>query len=174
MEHRHESTAQRLVKQESNTARTGFTAAAVVLLSLGLTLTWLRLDRAPPSWDDGYYLTKSLELYDTLVEKGVVKYTVRFLTIMDRKPPLIAALPTPIYLVTGRKYRAAYGINLLFLAMMFGAIYGIAGKYAGSRAGLIAVAACASIPVIYGLSHWYLVECGLVAFVCVAVYLMTG
>jgi hypothetical protein len=30
------------------------------------------------------------------------------------------------------------------------------------------------MPVVYGLSHWYLVECGLVALVCAAVYLMAG
>jgi hypothetical protein len=31
-----------------------------------------------------------------------------------------------------------------------------------------------AIPVVYGLSHWYLVECGLIAFVGVAIYIMAG
>ena len=154
--------------------RAGLAAAIVASLSLCLTSTWLFLDRTPPSWDDGYYLTKSLELYDTLTDKGVAAYAKAFLRVLDSKPPLIAALPTPIYLVAGRHYRAAYAINVLFLAIAFGAAYGIAGAYAGPRAGLIAVTALAAIPVVYGLSHWYLVECGLTALVCAAIYLMTG
>ena len=149
-------------------------AAVVTALSVGASLAWVLLDRTPPSWDDGYYLTKSLEMYDTLADKGVTGYAVKFLTVMKTRPPLIAALPTPIYLVVGRKHRAAYAVNLLFLAITCGAVYGIARAYAEPRAGLIAVSALTSIPVIYSLSHWYLVECGLVALVCSAVYLMAG
>jgi hypothetical protein len=143
----------------------------VAALALSAAAAWLRLDRAPPSWDDGYYLTKSLVLYDTLADKGVAAYANGFLTIMQAKPPLIAALPTPVYLALGRRYRAAYAVNLSFLALMFGAMYGICRGYGGPRAGLMAVAVLASVPALYGLSHWYLVECGLVALVCATIYL---
>jgi len=149
-------------------------ALLVVVLFLGMAMAWFALDRTPPSWDDAYYLTKSLELYDTLTDRGVVAYARKFLTVMDGKPPLIAALPTPIYLVAGRRHRAAYGVNLLFLAILFAAVYGIARTYGGSRAALIAVAAVGTIPAIYGLAHWYLVECGLIALVSVAIYLLAG
>jgi len=149
-------------------------AILIVALSLSTTAAWFVLDRTPPSWDDGYYLTKSLELYDTLTDKGVPVYAVRFLKIMSTKPPLIAALPTPVYLAAGRRYRAAFVVNLAALALMFAAVYGIGKIYGGPRAGLIAVAAVGSMPVIYGLSHWYLVECGLVALVCAAVWVMAG
>jgi len=30
------------------------------LFFLGTTFIWLRLDRSPAGWDDGYYLTNSL------------------------------------------------------------------------------------------------------------------
>ena len=98
------------------------------------------LDRTPPSWDDGYYLTKSLEFYDTLAGRGAIVDSARFLKIMPTKPPLIAALPTPVYLLVGRKHRAAFAVNLFFLALMFAAVYGIATIYANPRAGVIAVA----------------------------------
>jgi Dolichyl-phosphate-mannose-protein mannosyltransferase len=156
------------------TTRTGLAALIIASLFLCATLAWILLDHTPPSWDDAYYLTKSLDLYDTLADKGIAKYATGFLSVMDSKPPLIAALPTPIYLVVGRKYRAAYAVNLLFLAMMFAAIYGIARNYSTACAGLIAVAVVGTIPVIYSLSHWYLVECGLVALVCAFLYLLTG
>src|SRR5260370_15728483 len=94
------------------------TFAAVSLFFLGTSLIWLRLDHSPPSWDDGYYLANSLMLYDSLAERGVPGYTRQFLNVMGNKPPLIAALPTPVYLVFGRKPRAAYLINLLFLLVI--------------------------------------------------------
>src|SRR5215467_3305335 len=166
MEPRQARVAPRAASLKIAEMRAGLAAAIVASLSLCLTSTWFFLDRTPPSWDDGYYLTKSLELYDTLTEKGVAAYAQKFLRVLDAKPPLIAALPTPIYLLAGRHYRAAYAMNVLFLAMTFAAAYGIAGAYAGPRAGLIAVIALATIPVVYGLSHWYLVECGLTALVC--------
>jgi hypothetical protein len=150
----------------------GIAAVIVAALAISAAAAWHLRDRTSPSWDDGYYLTQSLALYDTLADRGVAAYSKRFLTIMQAKPPLIAALPTPVYLAVGRRYRAAYAVNLLFLALMFGGIYGICKGSGGPRAGLIAVAVLASAPTVYGLSHWYLVECGLVALVCAAIYVM--
>src|SRR5690348_11770004 len=70
-----------------------------------------------------------------------------------------AALPTPIYLALGRRYRVAYVVNLFFMALMFGAVFGTARMYAGPRAGFLAVTTLGAIPVVYGLSHWYQAEC---------------
>ena len=149
-------------------------AVLVGLVSLAATSAWFFYDRTPPSWDDSYYLTKSLDLYDTLMERGAGAYAARFLSVMRTKPPLIAVLPTPVYRVLGRRYRAAYAVNLLFLALMFAAVYRIARTFAGPRAGLIAVAALATIPIVYSLSHWFLVECGLTALVCAAIAVIAG
>jgi Dolichyl-phosphate-mannose-protein mannosyltransferase len=129
-------------------------------------LLWLRLDRPAPAWDDAYYLTRSLVLYDSLTDGGALNYARRFLNIMDTKPPLIAALPTPLYLMLGRKFRAAYIVNVIFLLVILAAVYRIAKRYASPRAGSIAVFVAATMPMIYSLSHWFLVECGLIALVC--------
>jgi 4-amino-4-deoxy-L-arabinose transferase-like glycosyltransferase len=90
---------------------------------------------------------------------------------MREKPPLISALPTPVYLVFGRKPRAALVVNLAALLITFSALFCFARKYAGPRAGLIAVTILGTMPMIYGLSHWYLVECGLTAIVCLTISL---
>jgi hypothetical protein len=146
--------------------------AALCVFFLGATLLWLRLDRSPPSWDDAYYLTNSLLLYDSLAERGVPGYARQFLTVMPDKPPLIAALPTPVYLILGRKPRAAYVINLAFLLVILSALYWLGKRYAGPRAGLLAAFIAGTMPMIYGLSRWFLVECGLTAIVCVAMCLL--
>ena len=96
--------------------------ALLSLFFLGTTLVWLRLDRSPPGWDDGYYLTNSLVMYDALAERGVLGYARQFLTIMGIKPPLIALLPTPVYLIAGRKAGAAHAVNLVSLLILFAAL----------------------------------------------------
>jgi 4-amino-4-deoxy-L-arabinose transferase-like glycosyltransferase len=141
---------------------------AECLFFLGTTFLWLRLDRSAPAWDDAYYLTRSLVLFDSLTEGGVLNYARRCLNIMDTKPPLIAALPTPVYLLLGRKFRAAYILNLIFLLVIFVALYRMGKRYASPRAGIIAAFVAATTPMIYSLSHWFLVECGLIAMVCAA------
>ena len=148
--------------------RAAFAFAALSVLFLGTTLVWLRLDRSPPSWDDAYYLTSSLNLFDSLTKGGLASYARNVLTSMGTKPPLIAVLPTPVYLIVGRHPRAAYAINLGFLLLMFAALYRMGRIYSGSRAGLLAVYIAGTIPVLYGLSRWFLVECGLTAIVCAA------
>src|SRR5207249_509766 len=135
-----------------------FAFAVLSLFFLGSTALWLRLDRSPPGWDDGYYLTNSLILYDALADGGIAGYARQFLTIMGIKPPLIAVLPTPVYLIAGRKSGAALAVNLGFLLVMFGALYWLGKKYAGRRAGLIAMYISGTIPMLYGPARWYLQE----------------
>ena len=122
--------------------------------------------------DDGYYLTNSLVMYDALVEGGLPGYARQFLTIMGIKPPLIALLPTPVYLIAGRKAGAAHAVNLVFLLVLFATLYRLGKRYASRRAGLIAMCISGTMPILYGLSRWYLVETGLTAIVCVAIALI--
>lgn len=142
------------------TTRIRLAFAALSLFFLGTSLTWLRLDHSPPSWDDAYYLANSLVLYDALAEHGVPGYARQFLTVMGNKPPLIAVLPAPVYLVFGRKPRVAYIINLVFLLVILSALYWLGKRYASPRAGLLALFIAGTMPAIYGLSRWFLVECG--------------
>ncbi len=149
-----------------------FAIIALCLFFVGTTFLWLLLDRSPPSWDDAYYLSKSLVFYDAFADGGLRGFSKQFLHGMGTKPPLIAALPSPVYWITGRKTRAAYAVNLFFLLVMFGALYWLGKKYAGPRAGLIAVFVAGTMPILYGLSRWFLVECGLTAIVCVGICLV--
>ena len=80
--------------------------AALTLIFLGTTLLWLRLDRSPTTWDASYYLTNSLVMYDALIDGGLRGYARQFLNIMGLKPPLIAILPIPVYLISARSTRA--------------------------------------------------------------------
>ena len=51
--------------------KSGLAAGLLGLVFAAATLLWLRLDRAPPNWDDAWYLTNSLTVYDALTQGGL-------------------------------------------------------------------------------------------------------
>ena len=137
--------------------------ALVSLFFLVTTGLWVSLDRSPGAWDDAWYLTNSLTLYDTLVDRGFIAYWKKFLGTLQFKAPLIAVLPTPLYRLFGRSSHVAYGVNLAFMVVLFGSVFRFARRYGSTRSGLVAVCVTATMPLLYGLSRQYLVEYGLTA-----------
>jgi 4-amino-4-deoxy-L-arabinose transferase-like glycosyltransferase len=124
---------------------------------------WLRLNRAPPNWDDAWYLSNSLTLYDAWSDGGLIGLGRAFLKALGFKAPLITALPLPFYWIVGRRWHAAFGVNLAAMAVLFVAVWGIGRRLASARAGVAAPYIAATLPLLYGLSRWYLVEYPLTA-----------
>ena len=158
-----------------NHPKTGRSAAAFLALFLLFALTtllWLRLNKAPPNWDDAWYLSNSLTLYDAWTDGGLVGFASRFLAALGFKAPLITALPLPFYFVFGRRWHAAYLVNVVAMAILFGAVWAIGKRLRNARTGLIAVHIAGTMPLMYGLSRWYLVEYPLAAFAAVAFWLV--
>src|SRR5947209_5591253 len=87
----------------------GIALAVVFLYFAGVELWWFHRDNAPPAWDDAWYLTNSLALYDSLVSGGVVRFGHEFFTVLGFKAPLIAAFPVPLYLILGRGWPVGGG-----------------------------------------------------------------
>jgi hypothetical protein len=54
----------------------------VSFLFLGTTALWVSLDHSPGYWDDAWYLTNSLVLYDTLIDHGPIDYWTKFLGVL--------------------------------------------------------------------------------------------
>jgi 4-amino-4-deoxy-L-arabinose transferase-like glycosyltransferase len=138
----------------------------------GATAIWLVLHRAPPNWDDSWYLTTSLQMFDHWVERGILGYAKGFLSVLGVKAPLITALPLPFYLIFGRRWHAAYLVNLTAMPVFFAALYWICRRLGSSRVGLIAVYTAATMPLLYGLSRWYLVEYPLTVCVTITIALL--
>ena len=132
------------------------------------TLLWLKLDRAPPNWDDAWYLTNSLTVYDALTQGGVVGYLTKLNSVFGFKAPLIAALPAGFYLLLGRHWHAAYLVNIVAMWALFAALYRIAKRWWSARAAIFAIAIAGTMPLLYGLARWYMVEYVLTALLAVA------
>src|SRR5437763_12909331 len=86
----------------------------LTLFFVATTGVWLILARSPPQWDDAWYLTNSLVLFDAL-DGGLPAYAKAYLSMLRIKPPLITVLPTPIYLLFGREPKLAYLVCRLLL-----------------------------------------------------------
>src|SRR5947207_1796132 len=143
---------------------------ALVCLVLGIlfaasTLVWVVLDREPPNWDDAWYLANSLTVYDALAHGGISGFLTSMNLVFGFKAPLIAALPAPFYLVLGRRWHAAYLVNIASMLMLFAALYRIARRWWTSRAAVFAIVIAGAMPLLYGLARWYLVEYVMTALV---------
>lgn len=146
--------------------------ALCCLLFCGTTLVWLRMDHAPPQWDDSWYLTNSLVMYDALTDGGLLGFAKMFFSILGFKAPLITVLPAPIFLVLGRRWHAAYLVNVAAISILCAAVWAIGKRLWNPRAALIAVYVTGTMPLLYGLSRWYMVEYPLAAAVAVAIWLL--
>jgi hypothetical protein len=132
------------------------------------TLLWLKLDRSSPNWDDAWYLTNSLRVYDALTQGGVIGYLTKLNSVFGFKAPLIAALPAGFYLVLGRHWHAAYLVNIVAMWALFAALYRLATRWWSARAAIFAIAIAGTMPLLYGLAQWYMVEYVLTALLAVA------
>jgi 4-amino-4-deoxy-L-arabinose transferase-like glycosyltransferase len=154
-------------------SRDGALSASLCAVCAGATVLWLYLDRLPPTWDDAWYLTNSLAVYDSLSHGGIGGYLTKLNTVFGFKAPLIAALPAPFYLVFGRRWHAAFLVNIASMVILFSSVYGIARRWWNTRAALFAVMIVGTMPLLYGLARWYMVEYALTALLAVSIWLLT-
>ena len=103
------------------------------------TVIWLYLDHSQPNWDDAWYLTSSLAMYDALASGGLGGFVTKFFSVLGFKAPLITALPAPLYLVFGRHWKIAFLVNIAAMAVLFSAVYSIGKRCWNKRAGLVAL-----------------------------------
>src|SRR5712691_3245161 len=153
-------------------SRAALLLALVSAVFATTTLVWLYRDRTPPNWDDAWYLTNSLAIYDALTHGGIFGYITKLESAFSSKAPLIAILPTPFYLVFGRHWHAAYLVNIASMLLLFSAVYGLARRLWNTRTGLFAVLIVGTMPLLYGLACWFMVEYAVTAVVAAAVWLL--
>jgi hypothetical protein len=99
-----------------------------------------------------------------------------FLTVLGSSSgygrlPLLSLLTLPMYGILGNGTEAAHLVLLLFVPLLVFAVYGIARRLGGERAGQAACVATATLPHMIGLSRQFFVEFPLAAVVTTTVYL---
>jgi 4-amino-4-deoxy-L-arabinose transferase-like glycosyltransferase len=141
-----------------------------VLLLLLASASWLRRDTAPPLWDSAHYLQHSAILYHALRDDGPRAFFAAFSSSMDRKAPLIAALPIPFYAVLGESHLSARYVNLIWIAVSSLFLFRLGRLLAGDATAVFAVVLLQTFPLVAGMSRQFLVEYGLMTFVILWMY----
>lgn len=153
-------------------SRAGIACLLPAVFFSATTLGWLTLDHAPPNWDDAWYLTKSLAVYDALTQHGIAGFFSEMNSVFGFKAPLIAALPIPFYLLFGRHWHAAFLVNVVSMMLLFAALGSLARRWRSSRAAVFAIAVAGTMPLLYGLSRWYMVEYSMTALLAASVWVL--
>ena len=126
---------------------------------------WVR--RTPPSYDDAWYLEVSFRLFHAL-KKGLGAFAWEYAHSFRIKAPLISVLPLPLYALFGPSERVAAWANQFCLIASWRFIFLIGRRLYSEKAGWAAVIAAALLPILYGLSRVFFVECAEAAAVAAA------
>ncbi len=126
---------------------------------------WHHVHSGPPSWDEAWYLETSFRLFYALKE-SVWLFIREYVHAFGDRPPLIAVLPIPIYFLLGAGEKVGLLVNDVGLLLAGWSVYQIGKRLYGEVAGLGAVVSLWLMPLVYGLSRVYLVECWLMTLTC--------
>ena len=149
------------------------TLALVGLLFVAVTLWWLHLHTAPPTWDESNYLETSELLFQSIREHSWHLFRDAYVgAVFGTKAPLIAVLTIPACLVVGSG-RLALDLTLAMLvAVLCCTTYLMSVSLTGSRwHGVGAVLFTNTMPIVYGLSHAFLVDYTLMIFMTAWIWL---
>jgi 4-amino-4-deoxy-L-arabinose transferase-like glycosyltransferase len=72
----------------------------------------------------------------------------------------------------GRHWHAAYLVNIGSMILLFAAVYDLARRWWNNRPGVFAVLIVGTMPLLYGLATWFMVEYTLTAVAAAAVWLL--
>ncbi|MFC1679350.1 ArnT family glycosyltransferase [Elusimicrobiota bacterium] len=150
-------------------------ASAGFLLPAAASLWHILSQKAPPSWDDGWYLSNSMHLWHSLRHGGPLFFIREYLQAFGIKAPLIALLPMPVYAVLGKGLAQALLTNLACIAVASFYVFRTGRLLHSPLAGVLAVWCLNTTPIVYGVSRIFFVEASLLAVVAAyTYYLLAG
>ena len=148
--------------------------ALAVLVFFTLSVRWSYIDNSPPAWDQGLYLYQAASLHHTLMQNGLHDFILAIFNIDRGRVPLLPVVAQPAFYIFGPSLDVAViSLNFAWFLLAWalpGIARELAGPYLGDKAGFFAFVLFGCYPLTVLLSHNYLVELLLVAFICAAIY----
>lgn len=137
---------------------------------IAVSAVWLALDTSPPGWDQSIPLVKSLMLQRAFAADGLRGLSYAFPAVDRWQPSLLGLSMLPAYALGGVGPDVAVAVNHLAVVVMALALYGLGCRLAGPAAGLVAVFAAGTMPLLFGLSRQSYPEFGLAAVTTGSLY----
>ncbi|MBI3548569.1 MAG: glycosyltransferase family 39 protein [Elusimicrobia bacterium] len=143
-------------------------ATFVAAAAAAAHLWYIRADAFTPSWDDAWYLEESLRLHDAFLQ-GPKAFVDAYVHMFRFKAPLLSVLAAPFF-AFGRSAAAALAVNTVMVAAAGIYAFLLASSLFGAGAGLLACVIVETMPLLYGLSRQFMVECALTTAVLAWVF----
>ncbi len=149
----------------------GGVLAAFVLFHAVNNWRWLTSNVTILGWDVPSHLGTSF-IYDSILHPFSLRTLFTAITWHPNRPPLFFLSTVPLYRLFGVSTDVGTMVNVLYLAVLIGSVYGIGQRLGGRRVGLLAAFVVATLPMVYALSRFYYLELALTAMVALSIYLL--
>ncbi|MCJ7668796.1 MAG: glycosyltransferase family 39 protein, partial [Anaerolineae bacterium] len=154
-------------------ARVGTVGALVALVVFHAinNWRWLTTNVTMLGWDLPSNLGTSL-IYNRMLHPFSLKTLFSVVTWHPLHPPLFFLSAVPLYRLFGDSVDVGTMVNVLYLALLIGSVYGIGQRLGGRRVGLLAAFVVATFPTTYAMSRYFYLELALTAIVALSVCLL--
>ena len=145
------------------------------LIFFGLSVRWSYIDNSPPAWDQGLYLYQATILHESFMQNGFIDMMVSVFNIDRGRVPLLPLLVQPTFYFFGPTLDAAVvTLNLAAWPLLAWSMPGITRfvtpSSPGNKAAFFSFLLFGLYPLTMVLSHNYLTDLLLAAFVCASIY----
>ncbi len=146
----------------------------LILFHLVGNIIWIKLNNAPPPWDQAYHTKVSFEFANLFEETFSGKFSLNLLKpFSDFYGPLIRLITGLILFIFVPSIKLAQFIGTLFFLLTIILIYFFAKKISDSEwIGLIASFIFSFHPIIFDNSRWLLIDIPMVFFILLSIYFL--
>jgi 4-amino-4-deoxy-L-arabinose transferase-like glycosyltransferase len=134
---------------------------------------WLWLDKnvTLTGWDRPRHLAQSIT-YARMLSPITLRSLFDVMVWDSIRPPLFPASASILYWLFGWSSDVATMVNVIYMAILLAATYGIGKRWGGRWLGMASVALLACFPMFYAMSRYFYLEFGLTALVALSVFLL--
>jgi 4-amino-4-deoxy-L-arabinose transferase-like glycosyltransferase len=143
----------------------------LVLFHAANNWIWLTDNVTWTGWDELRHLAWSLN-YAHLLSRFSIHSLFEVAVSDPIRPPFFSASAAIMYGLFGRTADVATMVNVIYMAVVLAATYGVGRRWGGRRLGLVSVALLAFFPMFYAMSRYFYMEFALAALATLTVYLL--
>ncbi|MGD9146286.1 MAG: glycosyltransferase family 39 protein, partial [Anaerolineae bacterium] len=145
----------------------------LVILYAIVNWLWLSDNVISGGWDKSKHLTRSLRYYQALSPPTL---QALFANLVENpiRPSLFPLTATLVYPLLGFEVDSGPMINLLYVAILLSAAYGLGVKLVNRNVGLLAAVVLATYPMVFAMSRLFYMELALTAMVAITLYFLVA